>query len=68
MPILKHVIITRNMTFNEEVGYLKELKGKEGQLILITKDVMELIKEDKIQDTRSLIKHLGLDGETKCKE
>jgi hypothetical protein len=48
VPILKRVIITRNLTFNKEVCYSKKLEGKEGQLISIVRDVIEIIKEDKI--------------------
>ena len=68
VPILKRVIITRNVTFNEEVRYSKELEGKEGQPIPIARDVVELIEEDEIQDAGSLIEHLGLDGEIGRKE
>ena len=46
--VLKYVIITKNIAFNKEVCYLAELKRKEGQLILIIKDIIKLIKKDKI--------------------
>ena len=55
------MIIIRNVVFNESKLYLKVFKQLNGYLVMITKQVIELIKEeDIIQDTGSIIKYITL--------
>ena len=49
------------MTFNKDIFYSPKIEEVEGQPLLITWQVVKLIKENKeIQDTRLVLENLGL--------
>ena len=48
VPVFGRVIITQNITFNKDILYSSKFKQAEGQPIAITRQVVELIKENKI--------------------
>jgi hypothetical protein len=59
VPQLNEVIITRNVTFDEDVLYSPVREESEGQPIPITRAVVAQIEyEDEIQDAGSIIEHL----------
>ena len=44
--MLRKVIIIRNITFDKDTLYSKEFEQANSQLIIITRQVVELIKEE----------------------
>jgi len=46
--MLKRVIITQNVTFDKDTLYLKEFKQVISQLLEIIRQIIKLIKEEKI--------------------
>ena len=58
--MLDRVIVTRNMTFNKNILYSAAREQEEGHLIAIIRDIIELIKEDIIQDARFIFKNIIL--------
>ena len=61
MLILRRVIISRNITFNENVFFnLVKHEKQAGQLISKVKDVIKAIEKDEIQDVELILKEIGL--------
>jgi hypothetical protein len=58
--VLNRVIVTHNIVFNENILYEKERENTEGHRIEITKEIVKLLLEDKIQDTKSIFENKGL--------
>ena len=58
--MLDRVIVTRNMVFDENILYEKERENTEGYYIEIIKEIVKLLLENKIQDTKSIFKNKGL--------
>jgi hypothetical protein len=48
------------MVFDENILYKKECENTEGHCIEITKEIVELLLEDEIQDTESIFENKGL--------
>lgn len=49
VPSIEEVIITRNVTFDESIFYSKGLEQQDGQPVAITRDVVELLREEDSQ-------------------
>jgi hypothetical protein len=65
VPKLDSVIVTRNVRFDETKIYSKTLEQLEGQPVVITRQVVEMIEETEIaQDAGSIIEHIDLIGGT----
>jgi hypothetical protein len=60
VPVLNKVIITYNIIFDKNILYKKDYKHTKGYSIEIAKDIVELLLEDKIQDTESIFNNKGL--------
>ena len=60
VPVLNKVIIIRNIIFNENIFYKKNHKHTKGHSIEITKDIVELLLENEIQDTKSIFENKKL--------
>ena len=60
VPVLDKVIITRNIIFNKNILYKKDHKRTKGHSIKIAKDVVELLLENEIQDTKLIFENKGL--------
>ena len=58
--MLDRVIVTRNMVFNENILYEKERENTEGYRIEIVKEIVKLLLEDEIQDTKLIFENKGL--------
>jgi hypothetical protein len=58
--VLNRVIITRNIVFDENILYEKERENTDGYYIEIVKEIIELLLEDEIQDTKSIFENRGL--------
>jgi hypothetical protein len=48
------------MVFDENILYEKECENTEGHYIEITKEIVELLLEDEIQDTELIFENKGL--------
>jgi hypothetical protein len=48
------------VVFNENILYEKERENTEGHRIEITKEIVELLLEDEIQDTELIFENKGL--------
>jgi hypothetical protein len=48
------------MVFNENILYKKECENTEGYYIEIVREIVKLLLEDKIQDTKSIFENKGL--------
>ena len=48
------------MVFNENILYEKERENTEGYYIEIIKEIIKLLLEDEIQDTKSIFENKGL--------
>ena len=64
VPVLNKVIIICNIIFNENILYKKDRERTKGHSTEIAKDVVELLLENEIQDTKSIFenKELWYDG------
>jgi hypothetical protein len=60
VPVFNKVIVIYNIIFNENIFYKKDYKYTKGYSIEIIKDIVELLLEDKIQDTESIFENKGL--------
>jgi hypothetical protein len=60
VSIFDKVIIIYNIIFNKNILYKKDYKYTKGHSIEIVKDIVELLLEDKIQDTESIFENKGL--------
>jgi hypothetical protein len=58
--VLDRVIVTRNIVFNENILYKKECENTEGHYIEIIKEIIKLLLEDEIQDTKLIFENKGL--------
>jgi hypothetical protein len=61
VPELDRVIITRNVTFDEDILYAPEQEKAEGQPLKIIQDIVEMIEMDiEYQDAGSILENLEL--------
>jgi hypothetical protein len=60
VPVFDKVIVIYNIIFNENIFYKKDYKHTKGYSIEIIKDIVELLLEDKIQDTKSIFENKEL--------
>jgi hypothetical protein len=60
VPVLNKVIIIRNIIFNENILYKKDYEYTKGYSIKIVKDIVELLLENEIQDTKLIFKNKRL--------
>jgi hypothetical protein len=60
VPVLNKVIITRNIIFNENILYKKNREHTKGHNTEIAKDIVELLLENEIQDTKLIFENKRL--------
>jgi hypothetical protein len=60
VPILNKVIIIHNIIFDENILYKKDRERTKGHSTEITKDIVELLLENEIQDTKLIFENKGL--------
>jgi hypothetical protein len=61
VPVLDRVIVTRNVTFNEDILYsLKAREQLDGHSIAKARNVVKLIEEDEVRDAGSILDNMGL--------
>jgi hypothetical protein len=59
--ILDKVIITRNVTFNENILYsLKACEQLDGHLVIKAYSMVELIEEEEVQDAGLILDNLNI--------
>lgn len=61
VPVLERVIITRNVTFDENIVYSSNAQEHpNGHSVAEAREIADLIKEDEIRDAGSVLDNLGL--------
>jgi hypothetical protein len=61
VPDLDRVIITRNVTFDEDILYIPDQEKAEGQPLKIIQDIVEMIEMDiEYQDAGSILENLEM--------
>jgi hypothetical protein len=60
VSVFDKVIVIYNVIFDKNILYKKNYKYTKGYSIEIIKNIVELLLEDKIQDTESIFENKGL--------
>jgi hypothetical protein len=61
VPVLDKVIVTRNVTFDENILYsLKAHEQLDGHLIVKARSVVKLIEKEEVRDARSILDNIGI--------